>query len=84
MIGAEPSYDDILREKKRVEAELRWKEDDYNKTLKRHKKVHDKLLAKQNNIKFDSRSAKEVAYNKKLAEVVAQADSTENGYSWRL
>ena len=25
MIGAEPSYDDILREKKRVEAELKWK-----------------------------------------------------------
>ena len=34
MMGAEPSYDDI-HEKKRRRAELKWKEEDYNKTLQK-------------------------------------------------
>merc|ERR1711871_883811 len=90
MMGAEPSYDDILREKKRVEAELKWKEEDYNKTLQRHQQVQQRLKAKQGKITFDSRSARDVAAYTKLAAAesaavaAASTDSVkarENGVS---
>ena len=56
LMGQEPIYDDLLREKKRVEQELQYKQDLLDEVERRHAKVQQKLKKKADEIKFENQS----------------------------